>query len=638
VRAYGKYRLIEPIACGGMAEVWRAEAPGPEGFVKEVALKLVRAGAGAGAGGDFVKMFVHEARLASRLTHANIVQVFDFDEVDGEYYIAMELVRGKTLREVLDRCRGQGVRLGLPRAVHIVAEVARALAYAHGLEDGGRPVGLVHRDVSPQNVLLSFEGEVKLADFGIARAMDAVEVTAPGAIKGKAAYMAPEQARGEDVDARADVFAAGVVLWELCSGRRLFARDSEANTLAALLGGDPPSPPSAWNEEVPAELDTLVMGALERDPARRTRSAEELSQGLAELRLRLAARANDLDLRAFMRRLWPRGPEPVRRKGQTIVCPASPVPAARVQDELSTRTLQRPAGGEARRSSLLAVLVAGCLAAGALGGSAALARREGKGSPWAAAALTTSTTTAPHPDGPAAVRPVLNTSPAVTAPHPDPAAAARRDLIATTPQHRVAFADPTRPAARPAPSLSAAGEAPAMAASTAEVPRPRSRTPVAAAIAMRDRAPRPMRADEPGSVGDPDRSRRVRLDERRSAPGSASHLASSTLARGTLVQAKLARGIDPAQPGVAEAVVTDDVLSGGTLIVPRGSTVACRFRPSKDGRVPVSCESIKTADRIYSFSGLAVGEGQRVGLPALDTEVPAGTPFVIYVNASAPLR
>jgi serine/threonine-protein kinase len=169
VRTLGKYRLIEPIACGGMAEVWLAEAPGPEGFVKEVALKLVRAG--EGAGGDFVRMFVQEARLASRLTHANIVQVFEFDEVDGEYYIAMELVRGKTLREVLDRCRAQGVRLGLARAVHVMADVARALAYAHRLEDGGRPVGLVHRDVSPQNVLLSFEGEVKLADFGIARAI-----------------------------------------------------------------------------------------------------------------------------------------------------------------------------------------------------------------------------------------------------------------------------------------------------------------------------------------------------------------------------------------------------------------------------------------------------------------------------------
>jgi serine/threonine protein kinase len=210
VRAFGKYRLLEPIASGGMAEVWRAEAPGPEGFVKEVALKLVRGD--HDARGEFVRMFIQEARLASRLTHANIVQVFDFDQVDGRYYIAMELVRGRTLREVVDRCREQGVRLGVPRAVHVGAEVARALAYAHRLEEGGRPTGLVHRDVSPQNVLVSFEGEVKLTDFGIARALGATEATAPGTLKGKLAYMAPEQARGGAADGRADVFALGVVL------------------------------------------------------------------------------------------------------------------------------------------------------------------------------------------------------------------------------------------------------------------------------------------------------------------------------------------------------------------------------------------------------------------------------------------
>ena len=407
MRTLGKYRLIEPIACGGMAEVWRAEAPGPEGFLKEGALKLMRAR--DDPRGEFVRMFVKEARLASRLTHANVVQVFDFDQVDGQYYIAMELVCGKTLREVVDRCREQGVRLGLARAVHVMAEVARGLAYAHRLEEGGRPVGLVHRDVSPQNVLVSFEGEVKLADFGIARAMDAVEATAPGTVKGKAAYMAPEQARGEVVDARADVFALGVVLWELCAGRRLFARDSEANTLAALLGGEPVSPPSAWNEDVPPELDALVMGALERDPGRRTASAEEVAQGLAGLRLRLATDAEELDLRAFMRRLWPDGPDPVRREGQTLVRPALESPPARGQDddagghedaagrqnedEVSTRTLPRPNRGGARRRSAVAALVVGCIVVGAAG-SLALRRWPGLASARVATSTSTSTPTA----------------------------------------------------------------------------------------------------------------------------------------------------------------------------------------------------------------------------------------------------
>jgi serine/threonine-protein kinase len=305
VRSFGKYRLVEHLASGGMADVWRAEMPGPQGFVKEVALKLVR---GEHRGDDaFVRMFVREARLASRLSHANVVQVFDFDQIDGQHYLAMELVRGRTLRAVLDRCRELGLRFGLPRAVHVGAEVARALAYAHRLEDGGRPAGLVHRDVSPQNVLVSFEGEVKLADFGIALAAGAAEHTRSGTVKGKLAYMAPEQARGEPVDARADVFALGVVLWEACTGRRLFARDGDAATLAALLGAEPVSPPSAWNEQVPPELDALVLAALERDPARRLASADELAQGLAALRLRLARGPEDLDLRALMRRLWPEG-------------------------------------------------------------------------------------------------------------------------------------------------------------------------------------------------------------------------------------------------------------------------------------------------------------------------------------------
>jgi serine/threonine protein kinase len=139
VKAFGKYRLVEPVAAGGMAEVWRAEAPGAEGFKKEVALKLIRGD--HDARGDFVRMFIQEARLASRLSHANIVQIFDFDQVDGRYYIAMEMVRGRTLRDVVERCRETGIRIGVPRAVHIAAEVARALAYAHRVEDEGRPAG-----------------------------------------------------------------------------------------------------------------------------------------------------------------------------------------------------------------------------------------------------------------------------------------------------------------------------------------------------------------------------------------------------------------------------------------------------------------------------------------------------------------
>ncbi len=151
MRTFGRYRLVEPLASGGMADVWRAEVTGPEGVVKEVALKLVRRE--HARDGAFVRMFVEEARLAARLGHANVVQVFELHEVDGRYGIAMELVRGRHLGQVVERARERGVRLGVPSAVQIGVDVARALAYAHRLSDGGRPLGIVHRDVSPHNVL-----------------------------------------------------------------------------------------------------------------------------------------------------------------------------------------------------------------------------------------------------------------------------------------------------------------------------------------------------------------------------------------------------------------------------------------------------------------------------------------------------
>jgi tRNA A-37 threonylcarbamoyl transferase component Bud32 len=374
VRTFGKFRLLEPLASGGMADVWRAEVALAQGVVKEVALKLVR---GEHQDQDeFVRMFVEEARLACRLSHANVVQVFEFDQVDGRHYLAMELVRGRHLGQVIDRARAQGVRIGLPRAVHLAAEAAKALAYVHRQSEAGRPLGLVHRDVSPHNLLVSFEGEVKLADFGIARAMSLAGGTEPGTLKGKLAYMAPEQAGGGPVDARADLFSLGVVLWELCAGRRLFARDTEAATLAAVLGGPPPSAPSAWNEAVPPELDAVVLGALERDPARRTGSADELAAALTALLVRLAPSPQEWDLRPLMQRLWPEGERdgPAARGESTLVRAGPGVDAAVAGagegETAATRTLPRPA----RRRAWRAAVLGGALAVIAVVGGG-LARR-----------------------------------------------------------------------------------------------------------------------------------------------------------------------------------------------------------------------------------------------------------------------
>jgi serine/threonine-protein kinase len=369
VRTFGKYELLEPLATGGMAEVWRARAAGPEGVEKEVALKLVRGE--HGGRGDFARMFLEEARLAARLTHANVVQLFELVEEDGRYAIAMELVRGHDLGRVLERCREAGIRFGLPRALQVGVELARGLDYAHRLAEGGRPLGLVHRDVSPHNVLLSLEGEVKLADFGIARAMGQAGLTDPGTVKGKLAYMAPEQARGEPVDARADVFALGVLLWELCTGRRLFARETDAATLTALLTGDPPSPASAWNEAVPPELDRALEAALQRAPSARTATAGQLGSALSAVLLKVVRAPEETDLRGFMRRLWPEAAAPAGASEPTAVRPAatSPESLAAAPGSASqpsvTRTLVE-AGAPATRRRWLAAAV-GLGAALALG-------------------------------------------------------------------------------------------------------------------------------------------------------------------------------------------------------------------------------------------------------------------------------
>jgi serine/threonine-protein kinase len=385
VRDLGRYRILERLASGGMAEVYRAEVRGAEGVRKEVALKLVRAEYAGSP--EFVARFVREARLAARLSHANVVQIFEFDQIDGRHFIAMELVRGHHLGRVVERCRELGLRLGTARAVFVAAEVATALAYAHQPGEDGAP-GLVHRDVSPHNVLVSWEGEVKLADFGIARAATPDGLTIPGTLEGKLAYVAPEQARGEPADARADLFALGVVLWELLTGARLFARESEAATLEVLLRGPVPSPPSAWNEGIPPSLDALVLRCLEREPARRASSARELAAELRAALLGIARTPQEWELRSLMHRLWPEGParapiapEPTVRRAPDAAAPRAPVAAEPAEE--ATLTLPSPAPPPGRPLRL-ALALGGAVLVGGLGFAGWRSRRA---EPMAAAAV-----------------------------------------------------------------------------------------------------------------------------------------------------------------------------------------------------------------------------------------------------------
>ncbi|MFB1479720.1 serine/threonine protein kinase [Corallococcus sp. RDP092CA] len=296
----GKYVVRRKLAEGGMAEIFLCTARGPEGFEKEVVIKRVRSFLASDP--DFVQMFIAEARLASRLNHANVVQIFDFDKHEDTYYLAMEYVRGCSLWELRKRSKEAMTPMPPVLVAHIGAEVARGLHYAHRLRVNGELLNLVHRDVTPHNVLVSYDGAVKLTDFGIAKAGN--KLTNPGVLKGKFAYMSPEQARGESVDVRTDVFALGVVLWELLTGGRLFQGDSEIAVLRAVQESTI-VPPARLNPDVPPDLDAAICRALERDLSKRFQTAGELERALAQCVLNHARSVDDADVGAFVRRLFP---------------------------------------------------------------------------------------------------------------------------------------------------------------------------------------------------------------------------------------------------------------------------------------------------------------------------------------------
>jgi serine/threonine-protein kinase len=295
----GKYVVRKKLAEGGMAEIYLATSQGAEGFEKEVVIKRIRAFLASDPG--FVDMFIAEARLASRLNHGNVVQIFDFAKHEDTYYLAMEYVRGCTLSDLRKKCKDLMEPMPPVLVAHIGAEVARGLHYAHRLKVNGEPLYLVHRDVTPHNVLISFDGAVKLTDFGIAKAGN--KLTSPGMLKGKFAYMSPEQSRGENVDARTDVFALGIVLWEMLTGGRLFDGDSDLAVLRAVQQSVI-APPSRLNPDVPEELSAVVMKALERLPEARHQTAGELERALVQTVLNHAQSPDDTDVATFVRRVY----------------------------------------------------------------------------------------------------------------------------------------------------------------------------------------------------------------------------------------------------------------------------------------------------------------------------------------------
>ena len=277
---FGRYELESRLGHGGMAETWRARLVGDEGVTKPVLIKRVLPQYATDQA--FTSMFISEARISATLSHGNIAQVYDFGRVDGEYFLAMEFVEGQPLNRILKRARQGGLSsLPFSIAAFIAMEMCRGLHYAHTRKgSNGMPLGIVHRDISPDNVLVSYEGQVKIVDFGIAKARELREVsTEPGVVKGKYLFFSPEQARGEEVDGRTDVWATGVVLYEMLCGR-LPAQGPEYVALPKLIKGEFP-PPRELQPRLPPELNTIVMRALAVDPATRFESSHAFGDALA---------------------------------------------------------------------------------------------------------------------------------------------------------------------------------------------------------------------------------------------------------------------------------------------------------------------------------------------------------------------
>ncbi|MCA9527127.1 MAG: serine/threonine protein kinase, partial [Myxococcales bacterium] len=276
---FGRYILLERIAIGGMAEIFRAKAPGLGGFEKVLAIKRLHPRYSQDA--DFIEMLIDEARITVELAHSNIGQIFDLGKVEDHYFIAMEYIEGRDLYRVMKRLRERHQQFPFDAAAYVAMECCAGLDYAHRKRDGrGRPLHIIHRDVSPQNVLISMEGDVKLVDFGIAKAALRAYETESGIIKGKFYYMSPEQARGEHLDHRTDIFSLGIVLYEMLTGDLLYKDDDEVTLLSKVRRADI-APPSTMRPDLPPALERIAMRALARDREDRYPSAQHMQRELA---------------------------------------------------------------------------------------------------------------------------------------------------------------------------------------------------------------------------------------------------------------------------------------------------------------------------------------------------------------------
>ncbi len=333
---FGKYELIRKIAVGGMAEIFLATYTGPEGFKKHVAIKRILPHLTEDS--DFVTMFLDEARLVARFSHPNIVQIFELGQVKNVYFLAMEYVHGASMSRLLKACKKRKIELPVELGAKICSYACDGLEYAHNFTDpDGTPLNLIHRDVSPQNIMLSYDGVVKVLDFGIAKAAGNLYRTRTTSLKGKAAYMSPEQiTQKSGLDRRSDIFAMGIVLYEFTTGHRPFQGDTELELMMAIVQSEPPDP-RKYKPRLPQRLVDIIMTALKKDRRQRFQSAREMKSELEKLLLEQDKIVDSYDLANFIRRAMPPSATPV---GYAVPTPSRPSIADQIEEAL--REAEKP--------------------------------------------------------------------------------------------------------------------------------------------------------------------------------------------------------------------------------------------------------------------------------------------------------
>ena len=301
---FGRYIIVDPIAVGGMAEIYRARiAAAKEGPDRILVIKKVISNLSQNS--EFIAMFEEEIKITVGLTHPNIIQIYDYGKEDNQYFMAMEYVEGKNLRQFVKRLIDMKSMFSIDMSCHIISQICQSLAYAHAYKDrmSGKPLGIVHRDISPQNIMISYDGAVKLFDFGIAKARSASDATRAGVIKGKPSYLSPEQINGEELDGKCDIFALGIVLWELLTAKRLFVAETDMGVLR-LIQSAKIEPPSTFNPAVPAALNSIALKALSRDKTKRYQTAEEFQRDLHKFLYSFNPNFNPADLSYYAQEIF----------------------------------------------------------------------------------------------------------------------------------------------------------------------------------------------------------------------------------------------------------------------------------------------------------------------------------------------